>query len=327
MLLFIHGGLAFLDAIYLKKLVIALGGNAILQFDQKGSNEDQIANMNKTSQQLAPVIASWYQVVITHGNGPQVGNILIQNESAKDKVPAMPLDVCGAESQGQIGYLLNQTLSNQMKNLGKNPEICTLMTQVLVDSLDEAFKNPTKPIGPWLDYRTMVNTKKEGEKWVEDAERGWRKTVPSPKPIKILNSRAIETLINSGVIVIACGGGGVPVIESEQGKRCGIEAVIDKDLASACLASEIRAHILLILTDVRSLFLNFGREDQRSINQISVNELKNYFEQKMFAAGSMGPKVEAAIQFVERGGERAVIARLDELEDALKGRTGTTVVQ
>ena len=315
-----------MDTSYLKRLVIALGGNAILQFDEKGTNEDQIANLKRTSLQLAPLIASWYQVVITHGNGPQVGNILIQNESTKDKVPAMPLDVCGAESQGQIGYLLNQTLSNQINKLGKKTEVCTLMTQVLVDSSDTAFTIPTKPIGRWVDYQTMIDTKAEGETWIENLEKGWRKIVASPKPIKILNSKVIGTLLTNGFVVIACGGGGVPVIENNQGELCGVEAVIDKDIASACLASEIRAHILLILTDVRSLFLNFGREDQKNISYIHVNELRNLFEQKKFAAGSIQPKVEAAIQFVEQGGERAIIARLDEVEDALKGKTGTTVV-
>jgi carbamate kinase len=307
--------------------VIALGGNAILQYDEKGTSEDQIANLARTSLQLAPLIASWYQVVLTHGNGPQVGNILIQNENAKDKVPAMPLDVCGAQSQGQIGYLLNQTLSNQIKKLGKNTEVCTLMTQVLVDSADTAFTVPTKPIGPWLDYRSMIGTRVEGEHWIEYPEKGWRKVVASPKPVKILNAKGIETLLTNGFVVIACGGGGVPVIENDQGEFCGVEAVIDKDLASACLATGISAHILLILTDVRSLFINFGREDQTSISQIHARELRHLLEQGIFAAGSIEPKVQAAIQFVELGGERAIIARLDDVEDALKGKTGTTVVQ
>ena len=312
---------------YLKRLVIALGGNAILQYDERGTNEDQIANLKRTSRNLAPLIASWYQIVITHGNGPQVGNILIQNDSAKKKVPAMPLDVCGAESQGQIGYLLNQALSNQMKKLGKSIEICTLMTQVLVDPSDKAFMTKTKPIGPWLDPQAMMDARKEGDNWIEDPKKGWRKTVASPKPVKILNARGIEYLLANGSVVIACGGGGVPVIENDQGELCGIEAVIDKDIASACLASEIRAHILLFLTDVSSLFLNFGQENQKNISQITATELRKLFEQKIFAAGSIGPKVEAALQFVEQGGEKAIIARLDEVEDALKGKTGTTVIQ
>jgi len=314
-----------LEDLYLKRVVVALGGNAILQFNEKGTVGDQIANLRRTSAQLAPIIASWYQVVITHGNGPQVGNILIQNERAKHEVPPMPLDVCGAESQGQIGYLLNQALSSELKRMGKSTEVCTLMSQVVVDPEDEAFDNPSKPIGPWLSLEGMNRSRREGETWIEHPGRGWRKVVASPKPVRILNARTIESLLSNGFTVIACGGGGVPVIEDAQGDLRGIEAVIDKDLASACMAAEIKAHILLILTDVSTVFLNFGTSEQKPIRQIEVSELRRLFEKGQFPAGSIGPKVEAALQFVERGGERALIARLDEAEAALKGKTGTTV--
>ncbi|MBW2094525.1 MAG: carbamate kinase [Deltaproteobacteria bacterium] len=314
-----------MEDLYLKRVVVALGGNAILQFNEKGTVGDQIANLRRTSAQLAPIIASWYQVVITHGNGPQVGNILIQNERAKHEVPPMPLDVCGAESQGQIGYLLNQALSSELKRMGKSTEVCTLMSQVVVDPEDEAFDNPSKPIGPWLSLEGMNRSRREGETWIEHPGRGWRKVVASPKPVRILNARTIESLLSNGFTVIACGGGGVPVIEDAQGDLRGIEAVIDKDLASACMAAEIKAHILLILTDVSTVFLNFGTSEQKPIRQIEVSELRRLFEKGQFPAGSIGPKVEAALQFVERGGERALIARLDEAEAALKGKTGTTV--
>jgi len=316
-----------MENVYLKRLVVALGGNAILQYNEKGTKEEQIANLKRTCVQLAPIIASWYQVVITHGNGPQVGNILIQNHCAKNRAPAMPLDVCGAESQGQIGYLFNKTLSFQLAKLGKTTEVCTLMTLVMVDLSDVAFTNPSKPIGPWLQYEDMIQSKQEEEKWIENKGKGWRKIVASPKPVRILNSSAIAVLLNNGYTVIACGGGGVPVVETVDGELRGIEAVIDKDLASAHLASEINAHILLILTDVSALFLGFETKDQKEIRQIHVNELKDLYDSRIFPAGSIGPKVEAAIYFVEQGGERAIIARLDEVENALKGINGTTVIR
>ena len=314
------------EDVYLKKLVVALGGNAILQFNEQGTIAEQIANLEKTASQLAPIISSWYQVVVTHGNGPQVGNILIQNLRAKDEVPPMPLDVCGAETQGFIGYLLNQALSWELEKLGSSFEVCTLMTQVVVDPEDAAFKNPEKPVGPWLSHEEMIKSKKDGEVWSEHPERGWRKLVPSPKPRKILNSRGISTLLKNGFTVIACGGGGVPVVECSDGRLRGVEAVIDKDLASSCLGTEISADILLILTDISGVFLDFGTPSQRSIDHIRAKDLRKLYEKGLFPAGSIGPKVEAALQFVEKGGKKAIIAKLDQAQNALKGKTGTIVV-
>jgi len=312
---------------YLKRLVVALGGNAILQFGEKGTVEEQISNLKRTCLKLAPIIASWYQVVITHGNGPQVGNILIQNKIAKKEVPAMPLDVCGAQSQGLIGYLLQQVLSNELKRIGKNNETCVVFTLVEVDPADPAFKNPSKPIGPWFTNQDMLEAKREGETWIEHPQKGWRKVVPSPRPIRILNERSIETLLKNGVVVVACGGGGVPVIKDAKGMLQGTEAVIDKDLASECLSTEIQAHILLILTDVPAVYLNFGTPDEKPIGQIQAESMRKLLEENIFPAGSIGPKIEAAVRFVENGGERAIIADLEHAGEALKGKTGTIIIR
>jgi len=312
---------------YLKRLLIALGGNAILKAGQRGTIQEQLSNVETTARKLAKLVASWYEVVITHGNGPQVGNILIQNERAKEEVPAMPLDICGAQSQGLIGTLMEQVLSNEFKHMGKSTEIAALLTQVVVDRADPAFIHPTKPIGPWLTPEEKQVAEKEGGHWIEDIKKGWRRVVASPMPLRIVNNGSIEALISQGVVVIACGGGGVPVIEDEKGNLHGVEAVIDKDLASQCLALDIEADIFLILTDVPAVYLNFGKDNQESINRIQASAMRKLLEQKTFPAGTIGPKVEAAVRFVEMGGEKAVIAGLEQAEDALKGKTGTTILK
>jgi len=312
---------------YLKRLLIALGGNAILKAGERGTIQEQIANVEATARKLARIVASWYEVVITHGNGPQVGNILIQNERAKDEVPAMPLDVCGAQSQGLIGNLIQQVLSNEIRRMGKSTEIATVLTQVVVDPNDPAFKHPAKPIGPWLTRDAMLTAKKKGSHWIEDPEKGWRRVVASPIPLKILNRGSIVALISQGIVVIACGGGGIPVIQDKKGTLSGVEAVIDKDLASQCLALDIDADIFVILTDVPAVYMNFGTGKQTPIGRIQAAEMRALLDKKTFPAGTIGPKVEAAVRFVEKGGEKAIIAGLDQAEDALKGKTGTTIVK
>jgi carbamate kinase len=312
--------------VYLKRLVVALGGNAILRSDQRGTVEDQLSNLTKTCLQLVPIIASWYEVVLTHGNGPQVGNILVQNDHSRERVPAMPLDVCGAQSQGQIGYLLQRVLSNELKRLGREAEVCSILSQVVVDPLDPAFENPSKPIGPWLTFQEMEKARREGERWTEDPQKGWRRVVPSPRPVRILNARSIATLLRNGVMVIACGGGGVPVVEEPNGTMRGVEGVIDKDLASARLALEIDAKILLTLTDVPGVFLNFGTPEQKLIRGIRAAEMRGLLDAGAFPAGTIAPKVESALHFVEGGGDRAIIAGLEDAEAALRGKTGTVIL-
>ncbi len=310
-----------------KRLVVALGGNAILRSTEKGTIEEQLRNVMETSRHLTDMITKWYQVVITHGNGPQVGNILIQNEAAKDKVPAMPLDVCGAESQGLIGYMIQHSLGAELARLGKPRTVTALVTQVVVDEKDPAFKHPTKPVGPFYEQEyAEKRMKTQGEYWVEQKGKGWRRVVPSPEPKEIVEKEAIRNLIDSGIVVIACGGGGIPVVHLGEGRLKGIEAVIDKDLAAQCLARDIGADILLILTDVESAMVRFGQSDQSSLREVSIAELRRYQKEGHFPDGSMGPKVEAAIRFVEGGGKTAIITSLSRAHEALKGKVGTRVV-
>lgn len=310
---------------YLKKIVIALGGNAILRFGESGTAEEQISNLKRACEKLTPIIGSWYQVVITHGNGPQVGNILIQNEKAREKVPPMPLDVCGAQTQGQIGYLIQQVLCSELRRKGMRIEVSALLTMIVVDEGDPAFRNPSKPVGPWFSKKGMEEVRREGESWNENPQKGWRKLVPSPRPLRLISPRSIQTLLRNRQVVIASGGGGVPVIEKKDGSLQGVEAVIDKDLASERLATSIDSHILLILTDVPGVYLNFRSPEEKPIGRIKLNTMKKLFEKGIFPTGSIGPKVDAALRFVENGGEKAVISCLENAEDALKGKTGTII--
>lgn len=270
------------------------------------------------------MVKQGYRVVITHGNGPQVGNILIQNLHSQDLVPAMPLDVCGAKSQGLIGYMIQQSLHNELAKEGVNVPVVTVLTQVIVDENDPAFKNPTKPIGPfYTEEEARRFASQRGETWKEDSGRGWRKVVPSPLPVEIFEKSAIGTLIREGAVVIAAGGGGIPVIQKGNTLH-GIEAVIDKDLASSKLARDINADILMILTDVERVAINYRTPSEAYLTAITVDEAKKYMDEGQFGAGSMGPKVQAAIDFASCG-KTSIIASLTRSLDALEGKTGTTI--
>ncbi|MCD5408855.1 carbamate kinase [Candidatus Bipolaricaulota bacterium] len=311
-----------------KTVVVALGGNAILQRGQKGTFEEQLKNVYHTAQQLAEMVLSGeWRIVITHGNGPQVGNILLQQDAAKGVVPPMPMDACGAQSQGLIGYMIQQSLKNILAERGRGDiPIATVVTQVLVDKDDPAFRSPTKPVGPFYSEEEAKRLRVEkGWHVVEDAGRGWRRVVPSPDPKAIVERDAIRILVENRAIVIASGGGGIPVIE-EDGALKGVEAVIDKDLAGERLAEDVKADVFLILTDVDRVKLNYGKPDERPIERMTVEEAKRYMAEGHFAKGSMEPKVRAAVRFVEAGGERAVIASLDQARAALAGQAGTQVV-
>lgn len=304
-----------------KTAIIALGGNAILQPGQRGTLAEQQANIRDACRQIARVIAAGYRVVLTHGNGPQVGNILIQNEEARFVVPPMPLDVCGAQSGGMIGYLFQQELQRQTGRLA-----VALVTQVVVDPADPAFSNPTKPVGPFYTPDKAAQMM-ERQGWImkEDAGRGWRRVVPSPQPTRVVEAAAIRELVNAGVLVIAAGGGGVPVIETADGLQ-GVEAVIDKDLASQKLAMEMGADLLVILTDVPKVFINYGLPSQQALDRVTVAEATRYLAEDHFKAGSMKAKVEGAVKFVQTGGERAIIAPLHEAAAAVLGQAGTHFV-
>ena len=310
-------------------VVVALGGNAILQPGQRGTFEEQMANVRVTCEQLAQMVTSGkYKVIVTHGNGPQVGNLLLQNEAGKEVAAPMPLFVCGAESQGLIGLMIQQNLGNLLVDAGKpNIPIATVVTQVVVDKGDPAFTSPTKPVGPFYseaDAKALESEK--GYDVREDAGRGWRRVVPSPDPIEIHEKAAIRQLVEARAIVIASGGGGIPVVR-ENGKLRGVDAVIDKDLAGERLAVDVGASIFVVLTDVESVRLNYNTPEEKALSKITVAEANKYAEEGHFAKGSMEPKVRAAIRFVEAGGEKAIITSLDRAVDALEGLAGTTIIK
>jgi carbamate kinase len=305
-----------------KAVVIALGGNAILQHREAGTAGEQLANLRRAAVEIAAIAADGYTVAVTHGNGPQVGDILLRNEIAKDVLPPMPLDVCGAESQGMIGYLLQQALGEA----GLDTPVAAVLTRTLVDGGDPAFGDPEKPIGP--NYTAMQARKLEQESgWqmVQVPGQGYRRVVPSPRPIALVEGEAIARLFAAGVIVIAAGGGGVPVVRGPGGILRGVEAVVDKDYTAALFARLVGAGDLLLLTDVEHVALNYGRSDQQDLREMTVAEAKRHLTAGQFPAGSMGPKVEAAVAFLDAGGERATIASLDSAADALRGRAGTRI--
>jgi len=306
-------------------LTIALGGNALLQYGQKGTFEEQLANARITAKQIVELIKRGHKIVITHGNGPQVGAILLQQEAGSSQVPAMPLDACGAMSQGLIGYMIQQSLINELRKAEIDMPVATVITQVLVDKNDQAFKNPTKFIGPWYSEEEAKNKDKLGWIMKYDVGKGWRRVVPSPDPIKQVEIEAIRRMVKSGIIVIASGGGGIPVIDEEELK--GIDAVIDKDLAGERLASSLGAEIFMILTDVEKVAINFKKKDQKFLDVLTLEEAKKYYEEGHFPQGNMGPKMLAAIRFVEQTGKTAIITSLDKAVDALDGKTGTRIVK
>ena len=308
-----------------KTVVVALGGNAILQPGQVGTFEEQLFNTNGAMRRVAALVEGGWRVVLTHGNGPQVGNLLIQNALAGKTVAPMPMDVCGAESQGQIGYMAAQALANHLKKRKLAAPVVTIVTQVAVDAKDKAFANPSKPVGP---FYTETEAKRmmleEGHAMREDAGRGWRRVVPSPEPREIVEIEAIRDLVENGCLVICSGGGGVPVVRSRS-TLGGIDAVIDKDLAAALLAKELGADALLILTDVPKAYIHYGTPEQTALDRVTASEMRAFAAEGHFKAGSMGPKVEACLRFVDAGGE-AVIASLTEVVPALTGEAGTHIV-
>ncbi|HBT47043.1 MAG TPA: carbamate kinase [Peptococcaceae bacterium] len=310
-----------------KTVVLAFGGNAIIRPGQKGTYEEQRANIQETCRQLVDLVREGYRLVLTHGNGPQVGNILIKNELAKDVVPPMPLDVLVSDTQASIGYIIQQCLSYELARTGLKVPVVSVVTQVVVDEADPAFHNPTKPIGPFYseeEARKLMAEK--GYRMVEDSNRGWRRVVPSPKPLEIVEKEAVKALLQAGIIVVAAGGGGIPVVRQPDGSLKGVEAVIDKDRAARLLASEVGAEFFFLLTEVEQVYLDFGKPTQRAVSRLTVEEAKKYLAEGQFPPGSMGPKIEAAISFVEAGGGKAIIGSLSKAADALAGRSGTAVV-
>lgn len=314
----------------LKTYVVALGGNAILRTGQRGTVEEQLDNLNQTGRQLVELLGGRNRVVITHGNGPQVGNLLLALEAAKE-VPPMPLDVCGAATQGFIGYMIQQTLANCLREKGLTHNITTVISQVVVDENDPAFRQPTKPIGPFYTLEEARRLERErGWQIIKDATRGYRRVVASPEPLEIQQARIIRSMLDAGEIVIAAGGGGIPVIRSPDKSLRGVEAVIDKDLASARLGIDIDADVLLILTAVENAFVDFGRPSQRPLHLITVTEAKALLEEGQFGTGSMEPKIRASIKFLkgipEKHRREVIITAPGRAMEALRGEAGTRIV-
>ena len=309
-----------------KKAVIALGGNALIKDNQEGTIYEQFGNTRKVSKSIVKIIKDGWDVVITHGNGPQVGAILLQNDLARDVTPPMPLGICVAESEGLIGYMIQQCLSNALHKAGVDKQVVTLITQVLVDEEDPSFKNPTKPIGPYYSKKEVKEIKEEGYQ-VKEYPDGYRIVVPSPDPKSIVEGEIINDLLKDDVTVIASGGGGMPVIEKKGWGLDGLEAVIDKDLASERLAEAIKADVLLILTNVDKVYLNYGSSKQKGLGKVSLKDLKKYYEDGQFSPGDMGPKILAAIRFLEYGGKKVIISDVEKGWEAFKGKTGTHITK
>ncbi|MBP7382358.1 carbamate kinase [Myxococcota bacterium] len=309
-------------------VLIALGGHAFIEKGEKGTVHDHERNAANICAFLQTLVEREYNIVITHGNGPQVGNLLLLNETCgDDKIPKMPMDVLVAETEGSLGYFLQQAMLNELRRRGIQRYVVTVVTQVLVDPQDEAFRNPTKPVGPFLS-KEEAERRRDAMGWqiVEDSGRGWRRVVPSPRPVKVIQRHMIRESAAAGHIVIACGGGGIPIIKKPDRSYEGVEAVIDKDLSSSMLATQIGADIFVILTEVPKVFIGFNTPNQRAIDAITSEGLKELLDAGEFPAGSMGPKVEAVCGFLERGGQRAIITDPHSLSAALRGLGGTHII-
>ncbi|MFI5175581.1 MAG: carbamate kinase [Terriglobia bacterium] len=306
--------------------VIAIGGNSITKAGQVGTIKEQFQNASETAEHVVEIIARGWEVVLTHGNGPQVGNVLMRVELAASQIYTLPLDTCDSDTQGGMGYMLQQVLGNALRRRGITKSVATVITQVLVDEADPAFQNPTKPIGPFFS-QAEAERRKVDRGWdiVEDVGRGWRRVVASPRPLEIIEEDVIRRCLQNGIIVIACGGGGIPVGRCN-GELHGVEAVIDKDRASALLAEKVGADLLLISTAVEKVSLNYHKPNEQAIETMMASEAEKHLAEGQFPPGSMGPKIESAIHYLRRGGKRVIITSPDKLGRALEGTTGTHIV-
>ncbi|MDQ1273888.1 MAG: carbamate kinase [Planctomycetota bacterium] len=311
-----------------KLAVIALGGNALVGEGQQGTIAEQFENVRRSLDGIIYCLKQGFEVVITHGNGPQVGNLLLMVEASRNQIPELTLGVCVADTEGAIGYMIQQSLTNRLRKEGIDRCVVTVLTQVIVDKHDKAFSNPTKPIGPFFTREEADRFRREkGWNIAEDSHRGYRRVVASPNPLKVVEERAVKTLLEAGGIVIAAGGGGIPVVMKEDGDLEGIDVVIDKDLASAVLARDIKAHCLIMLTGVEHVFLNFKQPNEQALSRLTAKEAQKYLHEGHFPPGSMGPKIQAAMNFLNWGGELVVITSIDKVKGALNGLTGTNIIK
>lgn len=310
--------------------VVAFGGNALLRPEDHGTQEEQIARAKQAARWLAEIVRHGYKLIVVHGNGPQVGNILVQAEEASTKIPPQSLDVCVAQTEGSIGFMLQQAIRNRLESIGlgasTSGEVATILTEVEVDANDPAFKRPTKPIGPFFTrYRAEALERDLGWTMKEDSGRGWRHVVPSPRPVRILNVNTVARMLETAAVVVAAGGGGIPVVRGRDGQWRGIEAVIDKDYASAKLAADLDADLFIILTGVPKVALDFGKPTQRYVDRLTVAEAEKHMAEGQFPAGSMGPKIDSALQFVKATNKQVLITDVDVLREALQGKDGTLI--
>jgi carbamate kinase len=308
--------------------VLAIGGNSLIKDKSHIALSSQYEAVQETANYIANLAAEGFRLVITHGNGPQVGFIYRRGELARHELPLIPLDICGADTQGAIGYMIEKALLNEFRRRGIDKKVTAVVTQAIVDRDDKSFKQPTKPIGSFMsEEEALINKKESGWQVMEDAGRGFRRVVPSPIPREIIELDVIRLLVEKGYIVVAAGGGGIPVIRNEQGDLEGVEAVIDKDLGSSLLATNLGADTFIISTAIDAVYLNFGEKNQKPLRRVSLPEMKRYLEEGHFKPGSMKPKIEAIIQFLESGGEKAIITSPENLSRAIKGEAGTTITK
>jgi len=309
-----------------KIALIAFGGNAILPNNKKGLQKEQMKEARKAASLMIDVVKKGFELIIVHGNGPQVGNLLIQMEEAVNKVPPFSVEVCDAMTEGSMGYMIEKALINELRKNSLDKEVVTLITQVIVDKHDKAFDNPTKPVGPFYSkYRAQMLAREKKWTMKEDAGRGYRKVVPSPNPIDIVPKRVVKELVNSGKIVIVAGGGGIPVVINGRGLFEGVEAVIDKDYAASLIAREVNVDLFIILTNVARVCLNFGKPDETTIHEMTVGEAQKYLSQGQFPPGSMEPKIKAAIEYIKHGGQEVLITSAGHLRASLINRSGTKI--
>jgi len=307
--------------------LIAFGGNALLPENQRGIQGEQMKNAEKAAQLMGHIVRKGFELIIVHGNGPQVGNLLIQMEEAVTKIPPYSLDICDAMTEGSMGFMLERAVTNELRRHSIDKDIITLVTQVLVDRNDPAFEKPTKPVGPfYTKFRAQQLAREKNWTMVEDAGRGYRKVVPSPKPIDIVPKWIIRDLVQAGRIVVAAGGGGIPVIINNRGFYEGVEAVIDKDYASSLIAREVGVDLFIILTGINRVCLDFGKPGQREMPVLTIAEAQKYLDEGQFPPGSMGPKIRAAIEYIKAGGKEVLITSAAHLKAALIGRSGTRII-
>lgn len=310
-----------------KTMLIAVGGNSLIRAGEKGTVAEQLANTKRTAEAIVGLIREGYRLVITHGNGPQVGAALLRSERASDQVPGHTLDVCDADTQGEIGYLLAQSLRNELHRASMRVPVVAVMTQCVVAADDPAMQHPTKPIGPFYSKKDAEERHRlHGWAIVEDAARGYRRVVPSPDPIEIVELEVIRDLVEAGALVVACGGGGIPVVRSDDGMLSGVEAVIDKDRASALLAAKLGVDLFAISTDTDYVYLDYKKPSQRALTSVTATEISEHFRNGHFPPGNMGPKVESVLRFLKNGGKRAVITSFTHLLEAVAGSAGTHIV-